>query len=227
MISLAWGVDMYFAIIGDIKDSKKIEDRAGFQKKLGELLAKINTDYACTIAANFIITIGDEFQGLLASPQYILNIIERIKFGLYPVRVRFGIGGGGIETEIIREMAIGADGPAYHHARKMISEIKTGERGKMSTSTDIKISGCFEPSVHELINSNLSLCSFIESKWTKKQRMLIEDSTLSNKSQREIAAKFGISQSSVQRRLKSAGYYDYIHARKIIKSILMEKWGVT
>jgi hypothetical protein len=109
MILLAWGVDMYFAVIGDIKDSKKIKDRAGFQRKLGELLARINTDYACTIAANFIITIGDEFQGLLASPQYILNIIERIKFGLYPVRVRFGIGWGGIETEIISEMAIGAD----------------------------------------------------------------------------------------------------------------------
>lgn len=213
---------MYFAVIGDIKNSKKIKDRAGFQKKLYELLGRINAEYEDTIAANFIITIGDEFQGLLASPEYILDIIEKIKFGLYPVRVRLAIGAGGIETEIDRKMAIGADGPAFHYAREMISEIRTGEKGKMTTSTDVKIGGMVPPSLISLVNVNLCLCSFIESRWTMKQRLLIEERILSGKSQREIAAKFGIAQSSVQRRFKSAGYYDYIYARKIVKNILLE-----
>lgn len=216
---------MYFAVIGDIIHSKDIVDRAGFQKKLGDLLNLINSDYHSEIAANFIITLGDEFQGLLSSPAYVLEILERIKFGVYPVKVRFGIGIGGIDTEISREMAIGADGPAYYHARNMIDELKANEKGKMSVSSDIKFSADGKSSILSLMNSNLSLCSFIESKWTKKQRDLIEEDLLQSQSQRKIASKFNLAQSSVQRRFKSAGYYDYTNAQKTIKRILVEEWG--
>jgi len=50
---------MYFAVIGDIVNSKGIPNRAVFQKKLGEALNRINSDYNSDIAANFIITLGD------------------------------------------------------------------------------------------------------------------------------------------------------------------------
>lgn len=216
---------MYFAVIGDIINSKGIVNRAGFQKKLGDLLNRINSDYYTEIAANFIITLGDEFQGLLTSPAYITEIIEKIKFAIYPVKARFGIGIGGIDTEISREMAIGADGPAYYHARSMINDIKANEKGKMSVSSDIKVSADGKSSILNLINCNLSLCSFIESKWTNKQRALIEEDLLQSQSQRKIASKFNLAQSSVQRRFKSAGYYDYLNAQKIIKRVLIEEWG--
>ena len=216
---------MYFAVIGDIVDSKSIKDRSGFQKKLAEVLEQINMDFSSTIAANFIITLGDEFQGLLTSPQHLLDILSRIKFRLFPVKVRFGIGAGMIETEINREMAIGADGPAYHHARSAINDIKTGEKGKMSTSMDTKIGAELDSAILDLVNSNLCLCTFIESKWTSKQRILIEEDMLSDQSQREIASKFNLAQSSVQRRFKNAGYYDYLYARKTIHKILINKWG--
>ena len=217
---------MYYAIIGDIINSKGIGNRIEFQKKLGGVLTQINSVYEDDIAANFLITLGDEFQGLLKSPGHILEIIEKIKFSVYPVKIRFGIGMGEIHTEINRKMAIGADGPAYYHARNMVNELKALEKGKMNTGANIKFGAKGKAPVLDLINTTLSLCSYIESKWTQKQRELIEESIFCRMSQREIAAKFNLSQSSVQRRFKSAGYYNYLSALETVNRILADERGI-
>ena len=65
----------YIAIIGDIKNSKKIQDRNRFQQKFKKILDQINIKYADSIASNFTITLGDEFQGLLLSGKYLMDII--------------------------------------------------------------------------------------------------------------------------------------------------------
>lgn len=218
---------MYFAIIGDIINSKKLSNRTEIQEKLDYILEQINIDYSDDIAANFLITLGDEFQGLLLSSKYLFEIIDKIKFYMYPIIIRFGVGIGNIDTKIKKEMALGADGPAYHHARKMIDEIKFSNKSnsKISDSTNIKIKATDEDIIVSLINNNLCLCSFIESKWTDKQRVLIQKVIFSIKTQREIAKEFELVQSSVQRRLKHSGYYDYIHVKQNINNILLKVWG--
>ncbi|HOV69776.1 MAG TPA: SatD family protein [Clostridia bacterium] len=217
---------MYFAIIGDIVGSRKVSDRAELQKKLREILDDINSKYESDIASKFVITLGDEFQGLLLRPDNIIEMLNIIKIKAYPVRIRFGIGIGLITTEINPHMAIGMDGPALHNARRMIDEIKQNEKGKMSDSTDTRICEGDADSIEvRLINSNLALCSFIELKWSNKQRELIAEALLTGLSQREIAARLKIAQSSIQRRFKSAGYYDYCNAQKVIKDVLIKKWG--
>lgn len=223
---------MYFALIGDIINSKNIsidnalQARNEVQMKLNTILEEINKKYSDGIAANFLITLGDEFQGLLNSPNYIFEIIETIKLNIFPTRLRFGIGIGDIYTQINRDMALGADGPAYHNARKNIDLIKTLEKGKMNGSVNIMVRE--ETSLHpheiNLINSNLQLCTFIESNWTLKQRELIKKIRLEKKSQVEAAEILGISQSSVQRRLKAAGFYDYIHGIDTVSTIVKEIW---
>lgn len=223
---------MYFALIGDIINSKNIsidnalQARNEVQIKLNTILEEINKKYSDAIAANFLITLGDEFQGLLNSPNYIFEIIETIKLNIYPTRLRFGIGIGDIYTQINRDMALGADGPAYHNARENIDLIKTLEKGKMNGSVNIMVRE--ETSLHpheiNLINSNLQLCTFIESNWTLKQRELIKKIRLEKKSQVEAAEILGISQSSVQRRLKAAGFYDYIHGIDTVSTIVKEIW---
>ena len=59
----------YIAIIGDIKNSRKIDNRKEVQTKLNGVLDEINQTYCEEIAAGFLITLGDEFQGLLLRPQ--------------------------------------------------------------------------------------------------------------------------------------------------------------
>ena len=53
---------MYYAIIGDIKNSKDIENRYEVQEKLKHVLNNVNSNYKDNIKANFLITLGDEFQ---------------------------------------------------------------------------------------------------------------------------------------------------------------------
>lgn len=216
---------MYFAMIGDIIQSKKVKNRNEIQTKLKMILTEMNQDYEEEVAANFVITLGDEFQGLLSSSKNILHIVDRIQFELYPIRIRFGIGIGDIDTEINKDLAIGADGPAYHYARKMIDLIKQGENGKKIGSANVMIYAEDNNNVVSLINSNLQLCAFLERKWTEKQRLLMEKIILKDQNQIEAAKELEIAQSSVQRRLKAAGYYDYIDAKTIINTVISKTWG--
>lgn len=220
-------ISMYFAIIGDIVESKKILNRNEAQEKLNHILKDINIEYERNIAAKFIITLGDEFQGLLSNPIHLFDIIDKIKFKMYPIKIRFGVGIGNIHTNINKEMALGADGPAYHYARKMIEEIKILNKtnSKSQYNTDIGVSSIYKTDIVSLINNNLCLCYFIEEKWTDKQRELIEKIMFSNKTQREIANELNLVQSSVQRRLKSSGYYNYIYVKHSLNRVLMEVWG--
>ena len=120
----------YIAIIGDVKNSRNIKERKEFQNKLNEILNEINKIYSDSIASNFTITLGDEFQGLLYSGKNVMNIIQYIKKESYPVKIRFGVGIGAITTDIDSNISIGADGPGYYKARDSIEQLKILEKKK-------------------------------------------------------------------------------------------------
>ena len=221
---------MYYAIIGDIIGSKALENRSEVQEKLNAILRTINTEYEKNIAANFVITLGDEFQGLLINPVSLLEIIQKIKLYMYPVKIRFGIGIGDIYTEINREMAIGADGPAYHNARAMVEKLKSISKSnsKSMYNSDVMLmdSGVEgKDDIIQLINDNFCLCYFIESKWTEKQIEIIKKTNLGSRGQRELAKELNLAQSTIHRRLKASGYYNCVHVYKNITRIMVEVWG--
>lgn len=58
----------YCAIIGDINESRKLEKRGAVQKIFERAVEQINKTYQDEIASKFLITTGDEFQGLLQTP---------------------------------------------------------------------------------------------------------------------------------------------------------------
>ena len=118
----------YIAIIGDIKHSKNISNRYEIQERLKNALDYINKKYKKNIAAKFLITLGDEFQGLLSAAEPLVDIIGYIQNEMFPVRIRIGVGIGEITTEINRNAAIGADGPAFYAARRAIIEIHDTEK---------------------------------------------------------------------------------------------------
>ena len=130
----------YIAVIGDIKDSKLIENRGQIQEKLNRALKQINEIYQDDIASKFIITLGDEFQGLLKNEEHLIGIVKYIQQVMYPVKLRFGIGIGEIRTDIFYEAAIGADGPAYYEARKVITELREQEKKLKKQAADIQFS---------------------------------------------------------------------------------------
>lgn len=217
---------MYCAVIGDIINSKTLERRVEIQKELKKVLEEINNEYDASIASKFTITLGDEFQGLLKEPNNLMDIIEKIKLNLYPIRIRFGIGVGNIITEINKEASIGADGPAYYNARKMIDEIRKAEKSKRKIDTDIKMLSEADPICmnDDLINVVFSLCLYIESKWTNRQHEVIIDFIKYKDNQRKAADRLGVKQSTVQRLLKNSGVYKYLHAKAVIQDAIIKMW---
>jgi len=65
--------------------------------------------------------LGDEFQAVFSGAQNIWSCIFVIESALHPVRFRFGLGVGGIDTAINRKQSIGMDGPAFHLAREAVA----------------------------------------------------------------------------------------------------------
>lgn len=213
----------YIAIIGDIKQSRKIEDRKMVQEKLKEVLDKINKQYEKTITAKFIITLGDEFQGLLNQGINVIDIIEQIQKEMHPIQIRFGIGIGKITTEINSDMAIGADGPGFYKAREAIEILKNDEQRNAVRPSDIRIEIDEDnTSVSSLLNAVFSLMEVIKSSWSERQREIISEYEKYDESQTECAKRLNITQSSVQRSLTKGNFYSYKSAKETVVSVLQE-----
>lgn len=101
-----------------------------FNKKLKEVLSEINQSYDEIIAANFMISPGDEFQGLICQQEKVFDIINDIEMNMFPTKIRFGISIGKIDTDILKNNALEIAGPAYYNARKSISILN--ERKKVT-----------------------------------------------------------------------------------------------
>ena len=219
----------YYAIIGDIKRSKKIENRCEIQEKLKKILDNVNSIYNNDISAKFLITLGDEFQGLLEITAPILEIIKYIQREIYPIKLRFGVGIGNVSTLINHEAAIGADGPAFYAAREMIEFLREQEKKLKKQAADIQISvyekKCFET---EEINAMFSLLKIIEDSWTEKQRYTIWDMMIHQESQKMCAERMDITQSTVARRLADGKYIIYQRTMEVIDEAIRrlgnKKW---
>lgn len=211
---------MYLAIIGDLVRSRKLSasERRQVQQKLKSCLLTINRDYADELASDFIITLGDEFQGLLQTPESVLIIIERIRSCLGGYKLRFGLGIGSIYTPI-EATSIGADGPAYHAARRALDVIKEQARRSEQPSTSIRLEK--EDRDTSLMNSLLAQLHFQEEGWTAKQTQIVWGMREAD-SQKELAQSLKVSQPYINQVLQATGYYTYRSSQKALTTAIQE-----
>ena len=215
--------NQYRAIIGDIKKSKQLDDRKKIQIQLQKILNDINIKYTKDIASKFMITLGDEFQGLLGCGENVMSIISEIETKIYPVKIRYGVGIGEMTTDINPDLPLGADGPAYYNARDAIEYLKNNEKKSKASQANIMImaDGESNPTV-KLLNTVLSLETVIKSKWTDRQREIIHEYIKNDDNQIKAAEGLSITQSSVQKSLSKANYYTYKEAMDIVSNVLSE-----
>ena len=110
----------HIAIIGDLVDSKRLNraDRTAASAVLSGLLAKWNHDQRT--AAAFVISRGDEFEGLIHDPTMVSTVLWDVAFDLPGLEVRIGVGVGEIYTPLVASSSDEVDGPVYHAARAAI-----------------------------------------------------------------------------------------------------------
>jgi len=217
---------MYVAIIGDIKNSRELTNRDEVQIRLKKILNDINDKYSEQLAANFLITIGDEFQGLLNCPDSLLSIIKYIQLSMMPVEIRFGIGIGDITTEL-NTYALGIDGPAFYAAREMINYVHEHEKKK---KYNIRVAfyrtdGPRDEMWVRVLNTLLLSLTLIEEAWSSRTREIMADILLNEESysQTEIANRLGVNQSTVTRGLQSANYQGYREISGMIEELIMSR----
>lgn len=217
---------LYLVIIADIIGSRKIEDRKAVQVKLEKTLDQINKSYRQAIASKFIITLGDEFQGVLRDGSVVMEIVSTIQREMYPTLFRFGIGVGTISIELQADTSLGSDGAAFHLARDMVKEVKAHEGKRAGSKNNMLIGIESHQSTVALLNSILKLASALQGNWTERQREVIATLEKYPGTQTEIAKRLGIVQSSVQKSLASSNFPLYKEAidtvAKTLTAIMQE-----
>lgn len=213
---------MYCALIGDLIHSRDIpaRRREEVQQRLRLLLDEMNTQFSDYLASPFLVTLGDEFQGLLTAAEPALEIIEYIGRGLaeYRVLVRYGLGLGEISTgPVNRAQALGDDGPAYHYAREGVELLR--REGWRGFPVAIRTRRDDEPLLHALCR----LLNGLTEDWSAAQRQYAMDMDLLGE-QLLVAEKNHVQQSSVSRALKRGRYRDYREARKTLMDYLMNTY---
>jgi hypothetical protein len=213
---------MYIAIIGDLIKSREIKDRADVQLKLKRTLEFINKEYASMIASDFMITLGDEFQGVLTNGSTLLEMIDRIKFEMKPVEIRFGIGIGEIVTEIDRSQSLRADGSAYWHAREAIDFVRDDNDYETSK---VFIIGEKETQCLKVVNESLRMCDYLESKWRDSQiefmRLMIRNYGYNtNIKQKSISEQIQMSSQMVNKKIQNTGYHNFIRLKSEISRMV-------
>lgn len=211
----------YIVVKGDIIDSRNAKDRDKLQQQLSERLKTINEQYKNVIAAEFMITSGDGFQGLMNDAAHlfdITNLIEEL-----PVNIRFGIGIGEVSTEIDSKNSAVIDGPCYHLADDMLNRIKTEETQNTAKRANIQMASNTQND--GIINGLLSLRYVIKSSWTKRQHEVIGMYISHDENQYKTAAVLGVNQSTVSRALKATNFYSVKSAEteviRFIKDVIL------
>ncbi len=117
----------YLAVIGDLRRSRQTPDRSMVQERLTEALDELNRAFASRLASALVITVGDEFQGLLHRPESVVDLLARYEEAMDFPPTRFGLGWGPLSTRLKPE-AIGMDGPCFHAAREALIISKAQDR---------------------------------------------------------------------------------------------------
>jgi len=195
-------------ITADIKESKKLKKRARIQERLKKSLNEINKKYHSELIAGFMITLGDEFQGVLKTPScwydVVLDLQEKLEFDIY-----YGIGVGSIDTEFSSK-STEMDGPSFHRSREALEEAK-----RLKRRIVIKTGGD-----DTIINVILALMEAIKEGWTQRQKEII---TFYRRhrglSYEKIAENYGVTKQAISKILHAAHWNIITEAEDCIRKL--------
>lgn len=134
------------AIIADIVDSKRIVQRAEFQRSLKAVLARVSQQSRTYLISPFTLTLGDEFQAVYERFDSLFADILEIALEIYPEPVRYAIAYGPLSTDINTKAALEMDGRAFNDARDLLYTLKKEKR----TIIQIKTTELFDPSLVDI-----------------------------------------------------------------------------
>ena len=207
-------MNQYYALIGDIIESRHLANRAQQQEALNRVLDNLNDRYQAHLASRFSLTLGDEFQGLVKVGAPIFQMIDELRLALPELNLRFGLGLGEILTSINPAFSLGADGPAYWRAREAIQQVH--QQHHYETVHVYLLTG--QENQDTILNHSLALSEFVRSSWIQSQmetfRTILDLGYYQSRfDQKRVASALGLSSSAFAKRMKSSGIKLYLDVK--------------
>jgi hypothetical protein len=194
----------YPILMADMLNSRKRNSNQ-LISEFKHLIAAINKKWKKQILSPLTITLGDEFQGLIDTPENAIKIIfdleEEIIKNTYDIKLRYVLNEGEIETAINNKIAYGMLGKGLTEARENLTKLKsTKHRFKIIT----------EPNKQYLniINDLFIIYENYVDNWKPNEYFIVKEFIL-NKSYQEVAELLDMNVSSAWRRQQTLNIEEY------------------
>lgn len=203
------------ALIADMVRSRELPriQRPRVQEKFKDLVGYLNKAYSRNILSRFVITLGDEFQGLLSSATPLPDLMWDIEHRFLDRNLRVGIGLGALDTPVQRE-AINIDGPVLHFAR---AAIQTAHEKRWYGGVFLGFG-----ELNSVMNGMARILWFQRSRYTQTQ-LRIAELLRAGKSQSEAAEELNISRQAISKQVVSMGWWPYAEA-EVAWRLLLERY---
>jgi len=203
------------ALIADMVRSRELSrvQRPKVQERFQDLVRYLNKTYSRNILSRFVITLGDEFQGLLSSATPIPDMMWDIEHRFPDRNLRVGMGFGALHTPV-QKVAINVDGPALHFARAAIQNAHEKRR----------YGGVFLGfgQLDLVLNGIARILWFHRSRFTKAQ-LRIAELLRQGQSQSGAAEELSITRQAISKHVVSMGWWPYTEAEQAWR-ILLERY---
>src|SRR4030042_177321 len=204
----------YFTVIvGDLVNSRLVEDRNRFQKEVNTTLLSIKNDFKSEFYAPLKQTLGiDEISGVLKNPALSYKICRMLNYAINPLQFRFAIVRDTLDVSIDSQDAGKMDGAAFHIASNLLGK-GTRSRGiyRFQISSDT--------SINSILNNLTELIQILRSDWTDHQRRIF-DLYMKHRKQRAVGEILNITQPAVSEALKKTHWREINAAEDSIDKIL-------
>lgn len=185
----------YLALLADLVGSRRVDDRAAVQRRMLETVDTLNARHADDLTAPLAVSRGDEVQGLFARPDAVVPVVVELADALHPVEWCCGVGWGGLTTPLGAEV-VRLDGPAFHGARAALERAQGDGRW-------LAVEG-LGSATGQGLESLFVLMQALRRRWTERQIEFIRAAR--GALQKDVAARFDVSPSTVSESLKAAGF---------------------
>jgi predicted DNA-binding protein YlxM (UPF0122 family) len=180
-------------VLGDVVDSREIDDREPFQRTLAETLDAVNEEFDDSLQAPFAVLKGvDEIGGVLRTVPPLVEIQRRLARAVHPQQMRIAAVLGEVDVnEGAGDVSV-MDGEAFARADALLAELE-------SDDFTFRLEGD-ESVLDDLLSDEINLLDMLRAEWTERQLEIVTRYDALD-SQKAVAESLDISPQAVSKAL--------------------------